>query len=184
MISLSWNPSLGTGCGGLYQGWYVCVGTQPQTTLSLAWSTAATANASVPSPTPYTPATYTTVPDFTATPTQTGIPSSCANFYQAGADDNCDTVLSVFNYITEKQFFGWNPALDGDCNGLWKGYYYCVGVDDGDMADRPLPATVTTTPSPTATGTVATCTAWYITRVDDDCADITEIFGRFSEKGK
>lgn len=121
--------------------------------------------------------------NFTATPTQTGIPSSCANFYQADADDNCDTVVAIFSYATKDQFLDWNPALNGDCQGLWKGYYYCVGVNNGDATDLPLPATVTTTPSPTGTGTVARCAAWYMTTVDDDCADIVEIFGRFSEDG-
>lgn len=155
------------------------MGTQPQTTLSLDWSAAAT-NATIPSPTPYVAPTYTTVANFTATPVQTGIPTSCANYYLAQADDNCDTVLAQYGYVTEEQFLAWNPALAGNCLGLWVGYYYCVGVDDGDAADLPLPPTVTATPSPTGDGTVASCAAWYMTTVDDTCDDIAEIFGSFS----
>ena len=30
--------------------------------------------------------------------------------------------------ITLNQLYEWNPALVGDCSGLWPGYAYCVGV--------------------------------------------------------
>jgi len=30
--------------------------------------------------------------------------------------------------ITLTQLYTWNPALNGDCSGLWAGYAYCIGV--------------------------------------------------------
>ncbi|ROW16958.1 hypothetical protein VPNG_01098 [Cytospora leucostoma] len=174
---LEWNPTLGDDCGGLYNGWYICVGTQPQTTLSLGWSTSAT-NASIPAATAWVPTTpTTTVANFTASPQQTGIPSDCQIFYLAEANDTCTTVLEIYGYLAEDDFFAWNPALGDDCNALWAGYYYCV-ADYGD--DVPMPATVTASPSPTATGTVDTCEAWYQALGDDDCDSIADIFGTFN----
>lgn len=87
----------------------------------------------------------------------------------------------MYSYITEEQFFAWNPALNGDCQGLYLGYYYCVANFGNDL---PMPPTITASASPTATGTVSTCDAWYMTVPGDNCAAIAEFFGTFSEAGK
>ncbi|OJJ42541.1 hypothetical protein ASPZODRAFT_162157 [Penicilliopsis zonata CBS 506.65] len=173
-----WNPTLGDDCSGLYYNWYVCVGVQPQTGISFYWSTSAT-NANVPSPTLYTPTITTIIANFTASPQQLGIPSSCQNFYQAQAGDTCSIVLDRYSYITQDQFFDWNPALGNNCQGLLEGYYYCVA--SFDSSNLPLPPTITASASPTATDTVAQCNSWYKTVINDDCATIALIFGTLSE---
>ncbi|KFY05463.1 hypothetical protein V492_08531 [Pseudogymnoascus sp. VKM F-4246] len=173
-----YNPTLGDDCGGLYLGWFICVGIQPQTSISLGWSTSPT-DVVVPDPTSYTPPVYSTVPDFTATPQQTGIPSSCQNFYEAQAGDTCNEILNEYGYITRDQFFSWNPALAGNCDGLWGGYFYCVA--NFDLSNLPPPATVTVSPSPTETGTVSTCNSWYLTTGDENCDNIVESFRTFSK---
>lgn len=145
--------------------------------MRVEWYTTQT-NFTAPVSTAYPGYTATVVANYTASPQQTGIPSSCQNYYQAQADDTCATVLEEYSYITEEQFLSWNPALGGDCNGLWSGYYYCV-ADFSD--DLPMPPTVTASASPTATGTVSTCTAWYMAVGGDDCAAIATFFGTFSE---
>ncbi|KFX89378.1 hypothetical protein V490_07063 [Pseudogymnoascus sp. VKM F-3557] len=175
---IEYNPAIGDDCSGLFVGWYICAGIQPQTSESLGWSTSPTEPV-IPDPTSYTAPVYPEIPEFTATPQQTGIPSSCQNFYQAEAGDTCTAVLKEYNYITQDQFLSWNPALAGNCDGLWAGYYYCVA--NFDASDLPPMPTVTASPSPTATGTVGGCSSWYLTVVNDNCTTIAESFGTFSE---
>lgn len=38
--------------------------------------------------------------------------------------------------ITLDQLYQWNPALNGDCSGLWVGYAYCIGVSSSQAARR------------------------------------------------
>ncbi|KAK6072405.1 LysM domain-containing protein [Seiridium cupressi] len=175
---LEWNPTIGSDCSGLYVSWWVCVGIQSQTSVTLTWSTSAT-NATVPASTAYTSPASTSVDfAFTADPVQTGIPSSCQSYYLAVTDDTCDTVLSLVSYITEDQFFEWNPALNGDCQGMWVGYYYCIANFDSGAVPMP---TVTTKPSAAAPSITASCTSWYNATVGDTCDRIALQFGTFSE---
>ncbi|KZL67146.1 LysM domain-containing protein, partial [Colletotrichum tofieldiae] len=98
---------------------------------------------------------------------------------KAQADDTCTSVLAVYGYITQDQFFSWNPALDGNCQGLGSGYYYCV-ANYAHASNLPMPPTVTSGAFPTATGTISTFEKWYMTRVNDDCAYVAAWFGTFS----
>jgi len=44
------------------------------------------------------------------------------------AGDGCWDI-TVTHGITLAEFYGWNPAITGDCTaGFWPGYAYCVGV--------------------------------------------------------
>lgn len=176
----AWNPTLGDDCSGLYAGWWVCNGIQSQTSVTLTWSTTA-ANATVPDPTPYTPPTSTSVDwSFTPTPSLAGMPKDCQAYHLAEENDSCRTVLATYTYITQEQFFEWNPALDGNCDGLWLGYYYCV-ASFNSTSEVPLPTVTEQPTTSTAPGSVALCTAWYSTTPDDTCATILTMFGRFSQ---
>lgn len=104
------------------------------------------------------------------------MPENCKHFHQVAADENCQTILDIYDYITEEQFFEWNPVLDGNCNGLWMDNWYCVGAFDSDY---PMPPTVTATPTPIPTKSPDDCAAWYLTTVDDTCEIIVGIFGTF-----
>jgi hypothetical protein len=89
--------------------------------------------------------------------------------------------LKQFDYVTKEQFFSWNPALQGNCNGLWAGYYYCVANFATGVI--PMPPTVTKAPdgAPTAVGT---CNKWYQAVGNDDCDAISTYFGTFSKSGE
>lgn len=73
----------------------------------------------------------------------------------------------------------WNPALSGNCDGLWAGYYYCVA--DFPSSSLPMPPTVTTKPSPAGTGSPSNCAAWYLTTFNEDCDALILEFGTFSK---
>lgn len=89
-------------------------------------------------------------------------------------------MLEKYSYISQQQFFDWNPALEENCNGLWSGYWYCVA--DFASTDLPMPPTVTASPSPVQTGIADSCVAWYMTTVSDTCDAIVSIFGSFSKE--
>ncbi|KAL2861037.1 LysM peptidoglycan-binding domain-containing protein [Aspergillus lucknowensis] len=176
---IQYNPTL-KDCNRLYVGWYICLAVRPTGTLSLPWYTGPT-NLTIPSATSYVPSVTTIVPDFTAQPQASGIPSSCQDFYKATEGDSCGTVLKRYGYVTKEQFFEWNPSLDGDCQGLQDGFYYCVA--NFDPNNLPLPPTVPEADaSPTASGTVDECKSWYQAVGNNNCARIASAFGTFSEK--
>jgi hypothetical protein len=104
------------------------------------------------------------------------MPDNCRNWHQVAADENCDSILTVYTYITKDQFFEWNPVLNGDCNSLWQNNWYCVAAFDSDY---PLPPTVTATPSPIPDNSPRDCAHWYFLPTEDTCQSIAEIFGTF-----
>lgn len=94
-------------------------------------------------------------------------------------DDTCTKVLQQINYISREEFFEWNPALQGNCDGLWVNYWYCVARYAA--SDVPMPPTVTTAPATLPPGTASNCVAWYQMTGSDTCELIAAIFGTFSE---
>ncbi|KAL3295352.1 carbohydrate-binding module family 50 protein [Colletotrichum asianum] len=178
---LSWNPAIGSDCGGLIWDTWVCVSIKPQTsTFSYNFPTANGSTTPIPEPTDYTPTSLPPVETLIPSPTQPGLSPSCRAFYKAQADDNCQVILG-FGVSTEEQFFEWNPALDGNCNGLWLDYFYCIAAYDPlDTDNLPPLATVTSRPSNVAGGTTGLCTVWYQASKVDTCDSIVGPFGRFS----
>jgi hypothetical protein len=85
--SHKWNPTLGSDCSGLYYGWWVCIGIQPQTVTARFEYTITAAPVVVPAFTgQYTPTIFPQVnSSFTATPTQSGLAQDCRAFHQAVA---------------------------------------------------------------------------------------------------
>jgi hypothetical protein len=108
------------------------------------------------------------------------MPDDCQAYYLAEENDTCRTVLASYTYVTQEQFFEWNPALDGNCDGLWLGYYYCV-ANFNSTSEVPLPTVTERPTTSTAPGSVASCTAWYSSTPDDTCDTIASVFGRFSQ---
>ena len=96
-----------------------------------------------------------------------------------GQNDNCDTALELYPYLTKDLFMKWNPALKGDCQGLWSGYWYCVA--DFKSSDMPQPPTTTKPGKPAESGAPSDCKAWYQTSDDDTCDFIVQMFGTFSK---
>src|SRR5262245_8907450 len=111
----TWNPALNGDCTGLYPDYYICVGLIGSTTTT---STSTTTTA----------ATTTTGGGVaTPTPTQSGMVSGCTSFYDVQSGDGCYDIAAA-NGITLDNLYLWNPALNGDCSGLYPDYYICVGV--------------------------------------------------------
>ncbi len=159
--------------------YWVCVGIQPQTQISIPYETTTATLELSPyvSWTPTPTLTPTDPPGFTPTPTPGALPANCRAYYQAKTGDTCQAVLSTYTFVSEAQFLSWHPSLNGNCAGLLPGYWYCAAAFD--WADLPMPPTVTTPPTPAQTDTAADCAAWYFA-TGDDCAFIASIFGTFS----
>ncbi|OIW22890.1 hypothetical protein CONLIGDRAFT_719454 [Coniochaeta ligniaria NRRL 30616] len=175
----AWNPVVGSDCSGLYVMYWVCVGIQPQTSLTLVYPTT---SPTIPDEVPWTSTPLPSVDyNFTPSPTQGPLPTNCANYYFSQPGDTCQVVAANLGYVSEDQFLAYNSFLDGNCNGLWSGVYYCVSEWDGTQNDLPMPRTVTTKPSPVPSDTTSTCTSWYQTSGDDDCDVIPAIFGTFTK---
>lgn len=151
----SWNPALNGDCSGLYPDYYVCVGL-----LSGA-----------------TPTTRSTGGSTTPTPTQSGMASHCNRFYLVQKDDGCADIASA-DSISLSDLYSWNPALNGDCSGLWPDYYVCVGRSGPGVT-----TTVTTTsapgstPTPTQAGMTAGCQSFYLVQSGDGCYNIATSHG-------
>jgi len=105
-----WNPAVKDDCSGLYPKNYVCVGIGRGAT-----STKQPAK------------TQSTETGATPSPTQDGMTGKCNKFYMVKKDDSCYNIAED-NGVALKQLYSWNPALEGDCSGLYPNYYICVGV--------------------------------------------------------
>lgn len=40
--------------------------------------------------------------------------------------DTCKNVFQAYPYLAEELFYKWNPAFEGNCEGLWADYWYCI----------------------------------------------------------
>ncbi|KAI1977491.1 hypothetical protein LOZ53_001513 [Ophidiomyces ophidiicola] len=179
LLGLEWNPELHSDCSGLFVGWWVCIGIKPQSvTATFDYTTTIPPVVVPPKTGEYTPTTFPAVnSSFTASPTLDGQAKDCEAFYQAQSGDTC-RVITNRGFPSEKQFFEWNPALKGNCDGLWAGYWYCVAVKGA----RPMPPRVTSLPSPVPTGQPSNCNSWYQTTSTETCDDIVSIFVAFSKE--
>lgn len=99
----AWNPAIGSDCTNLWLGEAYCVGISGSTTTSTKAS-----------PTP-------------PGPTQTGITSSCTEYYLTVSGDSCASIEAKFD-ITFAEFYAWNPAIGSDCTSLWLSEAYCVSI--------------------------------------------------------
>ena len=96
------NPPLKGDCTGLFQGYAYCVG-----------------------PVPVDPkcAGGTKPPE----QVQAGISCKCNHWIKQQDGKFCGDMASEAN-ITLDRLYELNPALKGDCSGLFQGYAYCVGL--------------------------------------------------------
>ncbi|CEL11919.1 hypothetical protein ASPCAL15013 [Aspergillus calidoustus] len=84
-------------------------------------------------------------------PTQAGIACDCNKYTVQDTDGVYCQDLANQNDITLNQLYQWNPALNGDCSGLWLNYAYCIGVTSPTQSTASASATATTTTKPTTT---------------------------------
>ncbi|KAL2060599.1 hypothetical protein VTL71DRAFT_9240 [Oculimacula yallundae] len=161
-----WNPAVQNDCSKLGAGYYVCVGVPGTPTFKPTSSSAATSAG--------------------PTPTQSGIVSNCKTYYKAVSGDDCNVIPAKFGTFTSQDFISWNPAVGSDCQHLFLGYYYCVGVP-GTPTTRPTSTTKTSTtsaaptgPSPTQSGITSSCNNYYKVVSGDTCQGIVDKYGTFS----
>jgi hypothetical protein len=110
----AWNPAVETDCGSLWPGYYICIGvgslTSTMTTTNTTTTTTTTSNPGVPAP----------------GPTQGGIPDDCNRWVMQQDGIFCYDMAAAAG-ISLDELYELNPALNGDCSGLWPGYAYCIG---------------------------------------------------------
>ncbi|KAH9478590.1 LysM domain-containing protein [Psilocybe cubensis] len=127
----TWNPQLNNDCTNLLLGEAYCVnGAAPGSSIT---STPASSTPTVtPTSTPTSTATGSATPPG---PTQAGIASNCDKYVLQQDGIFCFDMANNAG-ITLDQLYAWNPALNGDCSGLWEGYAYCIGVSSTSAAHR------------------------------------------------
>ncbi|TFK66093.1 hypothetical protein BDN72DRAFT_889204 [Pluteus cervinus] len=143
----SYNPAVNSDCSGLWLNYQYCVRAPGYVNETPETTTGDGTLTSMPTTTIGTPTGTTSVPVSTtpSAPTQTGQPTNCIRWHVAVDGDSCYSIINQY-FLTESDFYKWNPAVSSDCtSGLWGGYAYCVGTSDA-MPTRP-----TTTPPPSTT---------------------------------
>lgn len=86
-------------------------------------------------------------------------------------------------FLTNPQFYIWNPAVGEGCGSLKTEYYVCVGVSGDMILSTTTKMTTTTsdggrvTPTETFPGTIDTCKKYYKVVRGDGCYDIAADHG-------
>ncbi|KAL4981676.1 LysM domain protein [Aspergillus falconensis] len=184
----AWNPSLKRSYCVLIEGWSYCVDgpdvtstpsatTGESTTGKVTFTEVSDFASSTPVDTtttePSTTSTLTTATTTTATysggipsPTQSGLISTCNDYYYVQNGDTCYDIQDLYGDFTLSQFYTWNPSISSGCSGLEPGYYVCVGVASTSTTTSSLPY------SPQRTGTAANCDEYYLVEEGDSCSDL------------
>ncbi|KAI6779853.1 carbohydrate-binding module family 50 protein [Emericellopsis cladophorae] len=175
----AWNPVLDQDCSGLFVNWWVCVGVRPQgAPAQFEWSTEPPDFTLPGKPTDHTRTTFPSADGtFVPSPSHGPMPISCSGFHRVESGQNCENVIAQYGFITKEQFLAWNPALRGNCNGLWANNFYCVANFEKGL---PLPSHATEKPATLPSGSPSDCVAWYETTGGDGCALVADMFGTFA----
>jgi hypothetical protein len=107
---LTWNPSAGSSCGGLWAEAYACVSVVGYTP-NAPTPTSSKAPSGVQTPSPI----------------QAGMTSRCKKFDFVKSGEICDTITRR-NGISLADFVKWNTGVGSDCRSMWAETYVCVGV--------------------------------------------------------
>ncbi|KAF3941517.1 Autolysin [Dactylella cylindrospora] len=164
----------------------------PSLTLAklVEWNPAIAVKGWVPPTATTTSRTTTTTPGngiSTPTPIQAGMVGNCNKFYFVKENDGCAAIASQAG-IPLSMLYQWNPALNGDCSGLWANVYVCVGTTTYTptltTTTKPPTTTATTTrnngvstPTPIQAGMTTNCNKFYLVKGGDGCDPIARQFG-------
>jgi hypothetical protein len=98
-----WNPAVGSSCGSLWAGYYVCINVLggPTPTTSSVASMISPGNGVA-----------------TPTPTQPGMTTSCNAFHLVKTGDQCGTIAASAG-ISLANFYAWNPSVGTTCTTLF-----------------------------------------------------------------
>ncbi|KAM5429347.1 hypothetical protein McanCB21832_007745 [Microsporum canis] len=156
-----WNPkrAVGTTCGSLWGGYYVCVGVKGQSP---------TQSSSPPASTPTAPQ-----------PQQPGIAKNCNKFHLVKSGESCWSIETEFS-ISHDDFLSWNTGVGSSCN-LWAGYNVCVSVPGSTSTTTPTTVPGSPTPTPTAPqpqlpGVIKECKKYYKVQKGDTCWSIGQMY--------
>ncbi|KAK6519718.1 hypothetical protein TWF506_000018 [Arthrobotrys conoides] len=177
-----WNPAIESDCRILWAQTWVCIAVK-------GWAP----------PAPSTTTTTTTRKATTTagngintpTPTQPGMVGNCNKFYFVQVNDGCSAVAPQAGIPTAK-LYEWNPALNGDCTGLWADFYVCIGTttytETLTTTKKSITKTTTKTtttasnngvtiPTPIQDGMTKSCNKFYFVKTSDGCTAIASQFG-------
>lgn len=104
-------------------------------------------------------------------PTQPGIVEGCLKYYVAASGDGCWAIADA-NGIDLADFYEWNPALNGDCSGLWPTYAYCVQGPASSGGSEPVEP-----PGPTQEGITPSCKKYHLVQSGEGCWGIQQEYG-------
>ncbi|KAI9372232.1 hypothetical protein BJX61DRAFT_542930 [Aspergillus egyptiacus] len=121
----AWNPSVKDDCSNLWLNTSYCIWGDgyedtyyPDPELT---PTPTTTTAAPPTSTDHCPTATATPPG----PTQSGIPCTCTEYVMQEDGIYCADMAAKYS-IDLETLYELNPALNGDCSGLWPGYAYCI----------------------------------------------------------
>jgi hypothetical protein len=160
---ISYNPSVGDTCAGMWAEVYVCVGLVGGSPVTTTAAPTKTGNGIA-----------------TPTPTQDGMIDGCNKFHFVEAKQNCDTIAKTYG-ITRAQFVSYNPSVGDTCAGMWAEVYVCVGLVGGSPVTTTAAPTKTgngiATPTPTQDGMVDNCDAFHFVEPKQNCDTIAKTYG-------
>jgi hypothetical protein len=157
---VSYNPSVGDTCSGMWADVYVCVGIIGGSPVTTTASPTSTGNGIA-----------------TPTPTQPDMVDNCDAFHFVEKNQNCDTIAKQYG-ITRTQFVSYNPSVGETCSGMWANVYVCVSTIGSDPSPTTSQKPSTTagngisTPSPTQPEMITDCNKFYFVKKGDTCATI------------
>lgn len=101
----------------------------------------------------------------------------CGKFELVANNASCYDIAAA-NGDSLSDFYSWNPALNGDCSGLYPGYYVCVNLlSTATQTATTASTTESATPTPTQNGMVRDCNKFYFVKKDDGCSAVASAEG-------
>jgi hypothetical protein len=122
--SYAMNPTVKSDCSGLARGTNYYLSTYPGG-FPVGFPGWKPASSSAIITMPSTTSTTSGSDISTPSPIQTGMVSTCDDFYKVIPNDSCYDIASNHS-IPLSSFYDWNPAVKTDCSGLEANEYVCV----------------------------------------------------------
>ncbi|CAF3562915.1 unnamed protein product [Fusarium graminearum] len=156
---LKWNPSIETGCTGLWANAWACVSTidhKPSTPTKPTTTAKPSATGNVPSP------------------VQGGIAKNCNKYHLVSKTTTCSSIEKYYS-LPFTTFYKWNPSVGDKCQYLMAGYHVCVSVPGW----TPTPTTGNNgieTPLPIQSGMTSSCNKFHLVSKTTTCSSIESYY--------